>query len=153
MHGAPQARGYNIIRHTGCAAMCRRGDRSASSRNASTVERFNSPTSERATSKPFFLLKNRQSDTTRLHMDFSAHSIIWIILVGLVIGAIAKLLMPGKDPGGCIVTILLGIAGALVGTWIGRLFVGENYIAGWIMSVVGAMILLLLYRLLFRRGV
>jgi hypothetical protein len=47
-------------------------------------------------------------------MDFSAHSIIWTILVGLVIGAIAKLLMPGKDPGGCIVTILLGIAGALV---------------------------------------
>ncbi len=85
--------------------------------------------------------------------SISAHSIIWIILVGLVIGAIAKLLMPGKDPGGCIVTILLGIAGALVGTWIGRLFVGENYVAGWIMSVVGAMILLLLYRLLFRRGV
>src|SRR5262249_15548387 len=46
-------------------------------------------------------------------MDFSAHSIIWTILVGLVVGAIAKLLMPGKDPGGCIVTILLGIAGAL----------------------------------------
>jgi len=86
-------------------------------------------------------------------MDFGAHSIIWIILVGLVIGAIAKLLMPGKDPGGCIVTILLGIAGALVGTWVGRFFMGENYVAGWIMSIVGAMILLLLYRLLFRRGV
>ena len=86
-------------------------------------------------------------------MDFGAHSIIWIILVGLVIGAIAKLLMPGKDPGGCIITILLGIAGALVGTWLGRLFMGENYVAGWIMSIVGAMILLLLYRLLFRRGV
>jgi uncharacterized membrane protein YeaQ/YmgE (transglycosylase-associated protein family) len=85
-------------------------------------------------------------------MDFSAHSIIWIILVGLVIGAIAKLLMPGKDPGGFIVTILLGIAGAFVGTWFGRLFAGENYTAGWIMSVVGAMLLLLLYRLLFRRG-
>jgi uncharacterized membrane protein YeaQ/YmgE (transglycosylase-associated protein family) len=84
-------------------------------------------------------------------MDFGAHSIIWIILVGLVIGAIAKLLMPGKDPGGCIITILLGIAGALVGTWIGRIFAGENYVAGWIMSIVGAMILLLLYRLLFKR--
>ena len=56
------------------------------------------------------------------------------------------------DPGGCIVTILLGIAGALVGTWIGRIFAGSNYVAGWIMSVVGAMILLLLYRLLFKRG-
>jgi len=51
-------------------------------------------------------------------MDFGAHSIIWTIFVGLVVGAIAKLLMPGKDPGGCIITILLGIAGALVGTWI-----------------------------------
>ena len=86
-------------------------------------------------------------------MDFGAHSIIWIILVGLIIGAAAKLLMPGKDTGGCIVTILLGIAGALVGTWIGRFFMGENYVAGWIMSIVGAMVLLLLYRLLFRRGV
>ena len=85
-------------------------------------------------------------------MDFGAHSFIWIILVGLVIGAIAKLLMPGRDPGGCIVTILLGIAGAFVGTWIGRAFWGENYVAGWVMSVVGAMILLLLYRLLFKRG-
>jgi uncharacterized membrane protein YeaQ/YmgE (transglycosylase-associated protein family) len=85
-------------------------------------------------------------------MDFSAHSIIWTILVGLVVGAIAKLLMPGKDPGGCIITILLGIAGALVGTWIGRIFAGGNYVAGWIMSIVGAMILLLLYRLLFKRG-
>jgi uncharacterized membrane protein YeaQ/YmgE (transglycosylase-associated protein family) len=85
-------------------------------------------------------------------MDFGAHSIIWIIFVGFVIGAIAKLLMPGRDPGGCIITILLGIAGALVGTWIGRVFWGENYVAGWIMSIVGAMILLLLYRLLFKRG-
>ena len=84
-------------------------------------------------------------------MDFSAHSIIWILLIGLVVGAIAKLLMPGKDPGGCIITILLGIAGAFVGTWIGRLFAGENYVAGWIMSIVGAMILLLLYRLILRR--
>jgi len=85
-------------------------------------------------------------------MDFGAHSIIWIIFVGFLIGAIAKLLMPGRDPGGCIITILLGVAGALVGTWIGRVFWGENYVAGWVMSIVGAIILLLLYRLLFRRG-
>ena len=56
--------------------------------------------------------------------------------------------MPGKDPGGFIITILLGIAGAFIGTWIGRMFAGENYAAGWIMSIVGAMILLLLYRLI-----
>jgi uncharacterized membrane protein YeaQ/YmgE (transglycosylase-associated protein family) len=86
-----------------------------------------------------------------LHMDFSAHSIIWVLVIGLVVGAIAKLLMPGKDPGGCIITMLLGIAGAFVGTWIGRLFAGENYVAGWIMSIIGAMILLLLYRLILRR--
>jgi len=73
------------------------------------------------------------------------------LVIGLVIGAIAKLLMPGKDPGGCIITMLLGIAGAFVCTWIGRLFAGENYVAGWIMSIIGAMILLLLYRLILRR--
>ena len=60
-------------------------------------------------------------------MDFGAHSWIWTILVGLVIGAIAKLLMPGRDPGGCIITILLGIAGAFVGTWIGDLCGRELY--------------------------
>jgi uncharacterized membrane protein YeaQ/YmgE (transglycosylase-associated protein family) len=91
-----------------------------------------------------------QSDTTPFIMDFG--SILSTILVGLVVGVIAKLLMPGKDPGGFIVTILLGIAGAFVGTWVGRMFMGANYAAGWIMSIVGAMILLLLYRLLFKRG-
>ena len=77
--------------------------------------------------------------------------IIATLVIGLVVGAIAKLLMPGKDPGGCIITILLGIAGAFVGTWIGQMFAGNNYIAGWIMSVVGAMVLLLIYRLLFHK--
>ena len=75
-----------------------------------------------------------------------------MLLVGLVIGAIAKLLMPGRDPGGCIITMLLGIAGAFVGTWIGRMVSGDsNYIAHWIMSIVGAMLLLLLYRLIASR--
>ena len=82
-------------------------------------------------------------------MDFSAHSILWVLLAGLVIGFIAKLLMPGRDPGGCIITMLLGVAGAFVGTWLGRMFTGnENYMAHWIMSIVGAMLLLLLYRLI-----
>src|SRR5437879_11001554 len=78
-------------------------------------------------------------------MVFSAHSIFWVLIIVLVIGAIAKLLMPGKDPGGCIITILLGIAGAFVGTWVGRIFAGENYVAGWIMSVVGAIIILIMH--------
>jgi len=113
------------------------------------LQRFNASTFQ---PKSIVLPSANQPDTTRFNMDFSAHSILWTLVIGLVVGAIAKLLMPGKDPGGCIITILLGIAGAFVGTWIGRIFAGENYVAGWIMSIVGAMILLLLYRFLFRRG-
>ena len=78
----------------------------------------------------------------------------WIVF-GLVIGIIAKLLMPGKDPGGFIVTILLGVAGALVGGFIGRAmgFYGPDQSAGWLMSILGAVILLALYRMLARRRV
>jgi uncharacterized membrane protein YeaQ/YmgE (transglycosylase-associated protein family) len=104
-------------------------------------------------SKPISLPDAIQLDTTRF-MDFGAHSWIWTILVGLVIGAIAKLLMPGRDPGGCIITILLGIAGAFIATYLGQAlgWYKAGQPAGWIMSVVGAMILLLLYRFLFKRG-
>ena len=75
------------------------------------------------------------------------------ILFGLVVGIIAKLLMPGKDPGGFIVTILLGIAGALLGGFIGRAmgFYGENDAAGWIVSILGAILLLAIYRMMVRR--
>ena len=80
--------------------------------------------------------------------------IVWIVF-GLVIGVIAKLVMPGKDPGGFIVTVLLGIAGALIGGFIGRetgmYTAGEQ--AGWIMSILGAIILLALYRMMVRRRV
>lgn len=74
------------------------------------------------------------------------------ILFGLVAGIIAKLLMPGRDPGGLIVTILLGIAGALVGGFLGRAlgFYGPGESAGMIMSVLGAIALLALYRVLAR---
>lgn len=83
---------------------------------------------------------------------FDSHSIIWMLCAGLVIGLIAKLLMPGKDPGGCIITMLLGIAGAFVGTWLGRMFTGNaNYAAHWIMSIAGAMLLLLIYRMIAGR--
>jgi uncharacterized membrane protein YeaQ/YmgE (transglycosylase-associated protein family) len=75
-------------------------------------------------------------------------AILGTLVIGLVVGAIAKLLMPGPDPGGCLLTILLGVAGAFVGTWIGRVFWGENYVAGWIMSIIGAMLLLFIYRLI-----
>lgn len=80
-------------------------------------------------------------------MDLTA--ILVTCVIGLVVGAIAKFLMPGRDPGGCIITILIGIAGAWLGTFLGRItFGGENYAAGWIMSIVGAMILLLIYRMI-----
>ena len=77
------------------------------------------------------------------------------ILFGLVVGVIAKLLMPGRDPGGFIITILLGIAGALLGGFVGRAmgFYGENEGAGWLMSILGAIILLALYRMTVRRTV
>lgn len=77
------------------------------------------------------------------------------ILFGLVVGIIAKLLMPGRDPGGFIVTILLGIAGALVGGFVGRAmgFYQANEGAGWLMSILGAIVLLVLYRLMVRRKV
>lgn len=77
------------------------------------------------------------------------------ILFGLVVGVIAKLLMPGRDPGGFIVTILIGIAGALLGGFVGRAmgFYGPDESAGWIMSILGAIILLVLYRLMARRRV
>ena len=78
---------------------------------------------------------------------------IWMCIIGLVAGALAKLIMPGKDPGGMIVTILLGIAGSLVAGFLGRAMgwyeAGQG--AGLIMSVVGAILLLLVYRL-FRRN-
>jgi len=78
---------------------------------------------------------------------------VGVVLIGLVIGAIAKLLMPGKDPGGFIVTILLGIAGSVVGTWIGRA-VGlyhEGQAAGFIMSVAGALLILAIYHIIRRK--
>jgi uncharacterized membrane protein YeaQ/YmgE (transglycosylase-associated protein family) len=78
---------------------------------------------------------------------------LWTLLIGLVIGAVAKLLMPGRDPGGIIITMLLGVAGSVVATYIGQAMglYAEGSGAGFIMSVVGAMILLFIYRL-FRRN-
>ena len=73
------------------------------------------------------------------------------ILFGLFVGIVAKLLMPGKDPGGFIVTILLGIGGAFVGGYLGRSlgWYGENDTVGFVMAVGGAVLLLIGYRYLF----
>lgn len=75
------------------------------------------------------------------------------ILIGLVVGIVAKFLMPGDDPGGIIMTILLGIAGAFVAGWIGRAagWYAEGDPVGFIASVLGAILLLVLYRAAFGR--
>lgn len=74
---------------------------------------------------------------------------IWMLIIGLIVGAIAKLIMPGKDPGGIIVTMLIGIVGALIAGFLGRAvgWYGEGEPAGFIASVLGAILLLFLYRL------
>lgn len=80
---------------------------------------------------------------------------IWAIVIGLIVGAIAKFLMPGNDPGGIIVTILLGIAGSIVSNWVGSAMglYAQGEPAGIIASVLGAMLLLFIYRLVIsRRG-
>ena len=80
--------------------------------------------------------------------------IIWTIIIGLAAGVVAKLLMPGRDPGGFIITILLGIAGAFVATYLGQAIgwyrAGEG--AGFIGAVVGAIILLVVYRIVAKRS-
>jgi uncharacterized membrane protein YeaQ/YmgE (transglycosylase-associated protein family) len=77
---------------------------------------------------------------------------LWMAIIGLIIGALAKLIMPGKDPGGIFVTMLLGIAGALIAGWLGRAigWYQEGQPAGFIASIVGALILLGIYRLVKR---
>lgn len=77
-------------------------------------------------------------------------ALLWTLIIGLVIGAIAKLLMPGKDPGGCIITMLIGVAGAFVAGYLGRAlgWYQPDQAAGFIASVIGAMLLLLIYRII-----
>lgn len=94
------------------------------------------------------MARNARTEPERKIMD-----IIVTILIGLVVGVVAKFLMPGRDPGGFIITTLLGIAGAFVARYVGERagWYGPGEAAGFIASVGGAMLLLLLYRLLFRR--
>jgi uncharacterized membrane protein YeaQ/YmgE (transglycosylase-associated protein family) len=81
-------------------------------------------------------------------------TLIWMVLVGLIVGIVAKLLMPGRDPGGIVVTSLLGIAGAVIAGWAGRAagMYAEGQPAGFIASTLGAIILLAIYRALTGGG-
>lgn len=78
---------------------------------------------------------------------------IWVAIIGVIVGALAKLIMPGKDPGGIIITMILGIAGSFLGTFIGRALgmYSQGEAAGFIMSLIGAIILLALYRMFIGR--
>ena len=82
------------------------------------------------------------------------HGIIVTFIIGLVVGIIAKFLMPGRDPGGFIITAIIGIVGSFVATWLGQAMgwyqAGQS--AGWIGSIVGAMILLLIYHFVRKRS-
>jgi uncharacterized membrane protein YeaQ/YmgE (transglycosylase-associated protein family) len=78
--------------------------------------------------------------------------LIWVAIIGLIVGLLAKMFMPGKDPGGILVTMLLGIVGSEVATWLGRLIglYGPDASAGFIMSILGAILVLAVYHF-FRR--
>jgi uncharacterized membrane protein YeaQ/YmgE (transglycosylase-associated protein family) len=80
-------------------------------------------------------------------------NIVWIIVIGFVIGLIARMLMPGRDPSGFIITILLGIAGSFVATYIGQHFgwYRPGQPAGFIGAILGAVLILFVYRMLTRR--
>jgi len=86
-------------------------------------------------------------------MVFNTNNLLVIIVLDGLAGGVAKLLMPGKDPGGCIITILLGIIGAFLGTWLGQLvhWFGPGEKAGFVGAVVGAFLILLVYRLIVGR--
>ena len=79
--------------------------------------------------------------------------IVWKIIIGLLAGTVAKIFMPGKDPGGFIITILLGIGGSFVFSYLGQFlgFYNEGETAGFIGAVIGAMILLFLYRIFLKK--
>lgn len=81
--------------------------------------------------------------------------ILWTVIIGLIVGAVAKFVMPGRDPGGLLITMLLGIAGAFVATFLGRVLglYEEGGSAGFLMSVLGAMLLLFIYHLVRNRAV
>ena len=80
--------------------------------------------------------------------------ILWTLVVGLVVGALAKLIMPGRDPGGIIITMLLGVAGAFLARFLGRafgLYQAADTGPGIVASIVGSLILLVIYRMAVRR--
>ena len=95
------------------------------------------------------------SEADSLLSDLAGSSIVSWILLGLIAGTIAKVLLPGRDPGGIIGTVLIGIAGAFVGGWLSATFldrpIDNNFVdpAMWVAAIAGALVLLVLYRIFF----
>lgn len=81
-------------------------------------------------------------------------SFIWMLFIGLIVGAVAKFLTPGRDPGGCLVTMLLGVTGAMLAGYLGRSagWYAEGEPVGFLASVLGAILILLLFRLIRGRA-
>ena len=81
-------------------------------------------------------------------------ALLWALIIGLVVGALAKFFMPGKDPGGIFVTMIIGIAGSIGATFLGQLigWYKQGQSAGFIMSILGAMLLLWIYRMIKARS-
>ena len=79
---------------------------------------------------------------------------IWTLIIGLIVGAVAKLLTPGRDPGGFLITICIGIAGSLIATFLGRVLglYAPGASAGFIASLLGAILLLVIYHAVRQRG-
>ncbi|GAA0706155.1 GlsB/YeaQ/YmgE family stress response membrane protein [Dokdonella soli] len=82
------------------------------------------------------------------------HNLFMVFIIGLIVGVIAKFLTPGRDPGGFIITAILGIVGSFVATWLGKMigWYQPGHTAGFIGSVIGAIIVLVVYHLIRRRG-
>jgi uncharacterized membrane protein YeaQ/YmgE (transglycosylase-associated protein family) len=80
-------------------------------------------------------------------------NVLWIIVIGFLVGLVAKLLTPGRDPGGFIITVLLGIGGSFAATYAGQHFgwYGKGQPAGFVGAVLGAIVILVVYRLIARR--
>jgi uncharacterized membrane protein YeaQ/YmgE (transglycosylase-associated protein family) len=89
-------------------------------------------------------------ETEKIREDKSMLALLWEALIGLIVGAIAKLIMPGKDPGGIFITMAIGIAGSIGATFLGQLigWYKQGQSAGFIMSVIGAILILWIYRLI-----
>jgi uncharacterized membrane protein YeaQ/YmgE (transglycosylase-associated protein family) len=98
-------------------------------------------------------------DVTLKEDETEMGEIIGWLIMGLIVGGLARLIMPGRDPMGCLMTALLGVAGSIAGGYIGQLIFGkvrsEGYFTpskSWILSLVGALLLLLIYRMMSRRA-